>query len=276
MLTWIRRLFVRNEDPPTPDLPGAPPLFSDGEMEWYLLQVYSGLITDHNLSIEYHYKIASYLQQALAEGFGPPLTVEAYEKFVELRKSIYVFSAAKQYSQVREMSALINKEVPVDFKIFRQTADKVFEMYNKQYLKTEYSTAVGQSEMARQWVQFEERKDTLPMLTYHTQRDNRVRDEHASLEGITRPVGDKFWDTYMPKNGWRCRCFVTQHDEEEAPETDLSKKEIPEWGEKAFPKVFRMNSGKDGLIFNPKFHPYFRVAPGDSDFKAQNFGLPTE
>lgn len=245
-------------------------------MEWYVLQVFTGMVTSHNLSVEYHYKIAAYLEKALAEGFGPPLTQEAYETFKGLRRHLYIFSAAKQYSQVREMSALINATGNTgDFKTFRETADKVFESYNKQYLKTEYTTAVGQSEMAKQWVNFEQQKEALPMLRYHTQRDARVRDEHAALEGIVRPVGDKFWNTYMPKNGWRCRCFVTQHTDEEK-ETDLSAREIPPWGDKQFPNVFRMNPGKDQLIFNPKFHPYFKVAPGDADFKAQNFGLPTE
>lgn len=271
MLTsWIKRLFVHNEDPP----PAQLPLFTDTEMEWYVLQVFTGMVTSHNLSVEYHYKIAAYLEKALAEGFGPPLTQESYQTFMGLRKHIYIFSAAKQYSQVREMSALINlKGNTGNFKEFRETADKIFESYNKQYLKTEYTTAVGQSEMAKQWTQFQEQKESLPMLRYHTQRDARVRDEHAALEGITRTVGDKFWNTYMPKNGWRCRCFVTQHTDEEQ-ETDLSMREIPPWGDKQFPNVFRMNPGKDELIFNPRFHPYFKVAPGDADFKAQNFGLP--
>ena len=270
--SWIKHIFTKNEDQGDP---GQIPLFTDSEMEWYLLQVYSGMITDHNLSIEYHYKVAAYLQQALAEGFGPPITTEAYEAYIGLRKHIYIFSAAKQYSQVREMSALINlKGNTGDFKSFRETADKIFGTYNKTYLKTEYTTAVGQSEMAKQWVEFQATKATMPKLRYHTQLDARVRDEHAALEGITLPVDDKFWNTYMPKNGWRCRCFVTQETDEE-PETDMSQKTIPEWGDKAFPKVFRMNPGKDQLIFNPRFHPYFRVAPGDSDFKAENFGLPT-
>jgi uncharacterized protein with gpF-like domain len=107
------------------------------------------------------------------------------------------------------------------------------------------------------------------MLTYHTQRDVRVRDEHSILDGITRPVNDKFWDLYMPKNGWNCRCFVTQHGgkkETEVPEINLD--------EKQFPKTFRMNPGKDKLIFNPDSHPYFRVARGDAGFRDNNYNLP--
>lgn len=271
MLEWIKKILVKNED--------VPDLFSAGEMEWYILSVYQELITKNNLSYEYHYRIAAYLEKAIYEGFGVdlvnvPFTSSKYETLSKLRRSIYIFSAAKQYSQVREMSAFINETgVKSQFKDFRELAGKVFGTYNKNYLKTEYSTAVGQSEMARQWVEFEDKKDVLPMLRYHTQKDARVRDEHAVLEGITRPVDDPFWNSYMPKNGWRCRCFVTQHDDS-VKETDMSKKDLPEWGDKQFPKVFRMNPGKDGVVFNPKFHPYFFVAKGDAEFRKQNFGMP--
>ena len=52
--------------------------------------------------------------------------------------------------------------------------------------------------------------ELLPMLTYQTVGDGRVRPEHAMLDEISRPVGDKFWNTYFPPNGWNCRCTVLQ------------------------------------------------------------------
>lgn len=274
MRNWFRRITIKNAEDPVPPFP-----FSEGEIEYYIASIWHGLITKNNLSIEYHYRIAAYLERAIYEGFGQdfvntPFVSQAYDILRGLRRHIYVFSAAKQYSQVREMSAFItDRGIESGFKEFRELASKVFDTYNKQYLKTEYTTAVGQSEMARQWADIEETKDTFPILTYHTQRDARVRDEHAVLDGISLPVGDPFWNTYMPKNGWRCRCFVTQHTDQVKP-TDMSKRELPGFDDKAFPKVFRMNPGKDRLIFNPKFHPYFQVASGDSDFKKRNFGLP--
>jgi SPP1 gp7 family putative phage head morphogenesis protein len=272
MLAWFKKLPpIFNADDSVPDL------FGESEIEHYILSIFQGIITKNNLSVDYHYRIAAYLEKAIIDGFNDisaaDFTPKRWEILQGLRKSIYVFSAAKQYSQVREMSAFIDAGVGSTFKEFRQLADKVFETYNKTYLKVEYTTAVGQAEMARQWAQIQDQKKVLTKLTYHTQQDARVRDEHAVLNGITRPVDDKFWDSYMPKNAWRCRCFVTQ-ETEEVPETDLSKREIPEFGDKEFPKVFRMNPGKDMLVFNPKFHPYFRVAKGDADFRANNFGLP--
>jgi hypothetical protein len=34
-----------------------------------------------------------------------------------------------------------------------------------------------------------------------------------------------------------------------------------------------MNAGKDGIIFDPKRHPYFRVKKGDKNWRDENFGL---
>jgi SPP1 gp7 family putative phage head morphogenesis protein len=43
---------------------------------------------------------------------------------------------------------------------------------------------------------------------YVTMRDDRVRPEHAALNGTTLPQGHPFWTTHWPPNGWNCRCQV--------------------------------------------------------------------
>ena len=43
---------------------------------------------------------------------------------------------------------------------------------------------------------------------YTTVGDNRVREEHAVLEGVTLPKNDPFWRQFYPPNGWSCRCAV--------------------------------------------------------------------
>lgn len=255
------------------------PPFTPEEQEAYLLAVYLGIITRDNLSLGYHSTIAEVLQEAMVLGFGKSefemnYTSKEAEVFRKMRKNVYVFSAAKQYQQVRTMSKFIEKSgEKLPFNDFKELADVVFNEYNKQYLKSEWITSVGQSQMAKDWAIADEQKEFIPYLEYRTQRDARVRDEHAVLDGITLPVDHKFWNTYMPKNGWRCRCFTVRHEEAEV--TDLEKLDLSALNdEKKFPPVFRMNPGKDGLIFNPKYHPYFRVAKGDKGLMEQNFGLP--
>lgn len=43
---------------------------------------------------------------------------------------------------------------------------------------------------------------------YSTVGDDRVRDQHAALEGITLTKDDPFWQRFYPPNGWNCRCQV--------------------------------------------------------------------
>lgn len=256
-------------------------LFPPEWIEMYLLHVWAGAITKDQLSVDYHLKVGGELENGAGKGFGGKIekfktenSTPEYETALKLRKNIYSFSAAKQYSQVRTMSKFINENgIQSNFSDFRKKADVVFEDYNKNYLKTEYNTAVGQAQNAREWVRAVDQIKIFPTLEYRTQRDSHVRDEHAILDGIKRPVSDPFWNTYMPKNGWNCRCFVVQLEEEE--KTNLKEMDLSELNdEKKFPKEFRMNPGKDGLIFNPKYHPYFKVSPGDGLLKANNFNLP--
>ena len=253
-------------------------LFPENWIELYLAGVWAEAITTDNLSLDYHTKVGGELEKGMEKGFGGRpesfqyITPE-YETALKLRKNIYSFSAAKQYQQVRTMSKFINENgVKSSFKEFRQKADEVFQDYNKNYLRTEYNTAIGQSQNAREWLRAVEQKKTFPVLEYRTQRDSHVRDEHAVLDGIKRPVSDPFWNTYMPKNGWNCRCFVVQHEEKEV--TDLTSRDLSDLNdEKKFPPEFRMNPGKDGLVFNTN-HPYFSVAKGDGVLKRNNFNLP--
>lgn len=43
---------------------------------------------------------------------------------------------------------------------------------------------------------------------YVTVGDDRVRPEHAELEGTILPKDDPFWRKFWPPNGWNCRCQV--------------------------------------------------------------------
>jgi SPP1 gp7 family putative phage head morphogenesis protein len=253
-----------------------PNVFTSEEIEFYILLVYHGIVTKTLLNSEYHAKIAAYFEKALFEGYGGDLfsfgiESKLFSNITQLRRSLYVFSAAKQYSQVREMSSLINvKGEKAEFKVFKEKAGEVFDAYNKNYLKTEFNTAVGQSQMAREYTDYI--VNQTPLIQYRTQRDKRVRDEHAILDGITLPPEDPFWRYNMPKNGWNCRCFTVPVYK--GKETDLTQRDLSDLeDEKKFPKLFRMNPGIDGYIFDPNQHPYFSVAKGDAGFKKANYNL---
>lgn len=242
-------------------------LFTEEEMEAYLDAVYLGLITTYSLSIDYHQKIGSKLYGGVLDGWGKIGFKDLETQVLAgLTENIYVFSAAKQYQQVRQMSKLITENTTA--KQFKEVAESIFDEYNGAYLQTEFDTAVAQSQSARKWTKIQNEKGVFPLLKYKTQQDGLVRDAHADLNNVVRPADDPFWDNHMPANGWNCRCYVQQIEEGEITDNP------PTLTEDQIPKLFRMNAGKDKVIFDPKKHPYFSISKGDAQLKRDNFNLP--
>lgn len=69
-----------------------------------------------------------------------------------------------------------------------------------------YDVNVHQAFSAGRWARIERNKATHPILLYRTMRDEVVRASHARWDGLALPVGDVFWNSHYPPNGWRCRC----------------------------------------------------------------------
>lgn len=57
--------------------------------------------------------------------------------------------------------------------------------------------------------------------TYYTVGDDRVRDEHALLDGVTRKKDDPFWERFWPPNGWNCRCQAVAIYDEDSTQTPV-------------------------------------------------------
>lgn len=110
------------------------------------------------------------------------------------------------------------------------------------------------------------------MLKYSAIIDANTSDICKPLDGITLPVNDKFWNTHAPLNHFNCRCVLLQVGEEKETNKEKVKEVEKEMNDKMQP-LFKMNPGKDKVIFDDK-HPYFEVAPKDKEFAKNNFDLP--
>lgn len=251
-------------------------IFTDDEYEKLIVAIAGGLVTVANLPEPMYLKIARKLTDGVFEGFGKDfegidINSDDYRMLFDLRRNVWVFSGAKTYQQVREVSELLtypDKNEILTFADFKKKAKNILVEYNENWLSAEYGSAISQSRSASQWMQFEKDADLYDKLEYHTVGDSRVRPTHAALDGIVRPVNDKFWDNYMPPNGWRCRCTVLQGDDE-MKTTSLKGFKQPD----DVPDVFMMNAGKDRIVYSPK-HPYFKVEPKDKALARNNFNLP--
>ncbi|MDQ2718227.1 MAG: phage head morphogenesis protein [Bacteroidota bacterium] len=261
--------------------------FSKKQIEDFIKKIHSGEINEHDLPEDLYHAIADYLKQGIYEGYGVnfnKLTKEINQKIAtdfdssdldllsELRENIYMFSAAKTFQQTKEMTEkLVDENGTVrSFSDFKKDAEDIFKTYNKDWLKSEHTTAIGQSQSAVKWNSIEKQKDILPILVYDTIGD--ACDICEPLNGITAKVDDPIWNTIMPLNHFNCRCILQQSAEADLTPDDEKESSFNS-ATKNMNAVFKMNAGKDGYVFN-KDHPYFSVSKDEKGFAQKNFNLP--
>ncbi|MCA6513894.1 MAG: minor capsid protein [Chitinophagaceae bacterium] len=259
--------------------------YSDRLIQALFKGIYTGKIKPRVLPASLYFAIADYLKAGVYEGYGTTLSSLKATKMptgfstadklllTELRTNIYLFSAAKTYQQVREMSnALIGEDGKiVSFKQFREKADQTYTLYNKVWLRTEYDTAIGQAQAAQKWTEIEKNADLFPLLEYSAVLDKRTSDICRPLDGIIAPVNDPIWKKVAPLNHFNCRCLLLQVSEGKQTSSKVKKSKVEET-EKQMDDLFKMNPGQDKYIFSKK-HPYFDVASKDKELAKKNFNL---
>lgn len=250
---------------------------NDQEIEALLNGIWDRKFNTDNLPEDLYLRTAEYLEKGLYKGYGKELDATMYyspdnDLLSELRTNVYIFSGAKTYQQVRDMGGLIASTK--SFSEFQSKAREVYDQYNKHWLKAEYQTAQGQGQMAVLWGQIEHTKDIFPYLEYKAVIDSKTSEICKPLDGVILKVDDPFWDKYSPLNHFNCRCTIKKLDKYTDKLTTNPERMSEIMKELDVPKEFQMNAGKDGYIFNPKEHPYFKVAPKDVARAKDNFGMP--
>lgn len=206
--------------------------------------------------------VAEHLSDAVLNGFGkgfPDLDFDSpdFKMLLNLEKNVYQFSAAKNYHQLQDMNRAL-KDASGNLRPFNEFVKEVqtiSKVYNRAWLETEYRTANNGATLAARWNDYQENADVMPYLQYETVGDGRVRDDHAALDGVIKPIDDPFWNTWYPPNGFNCRCTVLQLTAGSVtPDTRISYPEVP--------PMFRTNLAKQQLVF-PKGHPYWDMPKKD-------------
>ena len=60
----------------------------------------------------------------------------------------------------------------------------------------------------QQWLRMQKSKRGLPFLLYRLGPSNNHHPIHAGWDNLILAVDDSWWDTYLPPNGWGCKCHV--------------------------------------------------------------------
>jgi SPP1 gp7 family putative phage head morphogenesis protein len=187
-----------------------------------------------------------------------------------LTRNIYQFSAAKSLTEMLEFRNLMYDKRTGEMRSFAEFKHAVIakgKVFNGAYLKTEYDTAMQSAIMAHKW-------DTLnaEYLEYSTVGDDRVREDHAALDGLTYPKNHPIWNKMYPPLAWNCRCTVIPGEGSRYnPERGIADgKEVTRLVKGT---VFDTNVGKTRLIFDDK-HPYFINTKGqEKELSYKQYGL---
>ena len=234
------------------------PLFTDAELEAFILNVYKNKYKDGSIDLKRAAKYAGKFMEGVTEGYGKSLSevdydTPDYNMLSALANNVFHFSSAKNRAEIIALSTAVRDENGKvrSFASFKQQASAITGEFQGNWLKAEYDLAINASAMAARWVDYSSDKNAI--LKYSTAHDSRVRPEHRALDGICKPIGDPFWDTYFPPNGWNCRCHALKTLSGKITPND----QIPADAIDSVPPMFRSNFAKEGLIFPPN-HPYLR------------------
>lgn len=218
--------------------------------------VLSGTDVHPDLYNEYYRRLTDAAQTGWGRSWWNPETLTEAEHIERMRRNLASFSAHKAQAALAEARAYLydadgNKRPKAQFE---ELARGTMRRHNRTYLRAELDTATGAAAQAEGWQRFTSRAYLYPNLRYETVGDERVREEHKTMDGAVYPLDSPFWDTYYPPNGWRCRCIVIQTD-------DPVKEQEAGWTPS---KGFNQNVGKTMQLFGED-HPYFKVSKASAD-----------
>lgn len=226
-------------------------------------KIKSGELSPSDLNADLVEKIYNDVSKPVKTEYGKKFIDYDYKEpgslIQKFKKNLWQFSCAKTLAELEQVNQLLldkNGRVKPDH-LFKDDLKKANFQFNHNYLQAEIQTAKRGAQMAHLWSKFVEQSHIYPNLVYRTVGDDRVRPDHAILNGIVKPVDDPFWRTYYPPNGWRCRCTVMNTSEDITPVKYDDPTVQPE---------FHGNTALDEEIFTEK-GSFFKLL--NKDFKAQ-------
>jgi hypothetical protein len=233
--------------------------------------IYNGNITPLNLPDNLYKQTALHLTGALENGAGIDFSNYQFgeigkEMAYNLRENIYLFSGAKTFQYVLSTKNLVIDEAGqvIPFKEFEKLAGENFDLYNKTWLRTEWSTAQISAKNIVDFKELEANAEFFPFVKYRTLGDSNVSEVCKQFDGVVKRIGSDWLKVNAPQNHFNCRCYLEPM--EDGAETNTSRMKVKPEG------IFAQNPAFTGQVFT-KAHPYFDVPPQFEKFAKNNFNL---
>ena len=196
---------------------------------------------------------------AVTEGFkdSPAVSYDFKERILHSNE---VFSAFKVHRMQEDMAArLLDSEGNLkSFEQFAQDVKDITSHQCRQWLRTEYDTAIKRAQLAADWQRFEDEKDVLPNLRWVPSTAANPSADHMVFWDTVKPIDDPFWSAHKPGDHWGCQCSLEATDEPATATPRSGQRDEPAPG-------LENNPGKDGELFSDK-HPYFPDSCQDCPF----------
>lgn len=154
------------------------------------------------------------------------------------------FAAAEEYAMMDDILKYSEDEGFEDY-------EGICERYNLTYAETENEQVLYAAWVAGWWIN----QSSDALITYMTQGDERIRESHQGLEGLTFTKSN-FPSDLIPPIDWRCRCYLLSGSNEASASAFL--KTDADYRKKVNP-VFAESLAMKGGIFSES-HPYFTSA----------------
>lgn len=172
----------------------------------------------------------------------------------DFRYNTSVFSAFKSHAEVGALEAALRDESGRlrSFREYEQAVAPIIGKYSREWLRTEYNTAVRAADSARYYREALRTKRIFPHLEYVESLASNKREEHKAWVGTVLPIEHPWWDTHMPPSAWNCKCSVRKTRQAVTP--------VPAEGpdEEAMPSTLRQNPGKTASPLKLSEHPYLK------------------
>lgn len=203
---------------------------------------------------------------AAAEGLkGHPAVRSDFKQ--QLLHNNEVFAAFKVHRLQSDMARQM-VDAQGNLKSFEQWAEDVRPIANhqcRQWLRTEYDTAVKRASLAADWQRFEDEKDVLPNLRWIPSTAAQPDAFHQSMWDTVLPVDHPFWSAHHPGDRWGCQCGMEATDDPVTPTPTADYRTSP---------GLENNPGRDAKLFN-ETHPYFPDSCDSCPFYGGKVSGPT-
>ena len=242
----------------TPDLSEHSPAYGVETIAQALLNIYREVVdVEGGIEPNLYQETRRIFSEAVADGWvkasdrDVPTPDQAFrDAFLH---SADVFSAFRVHRMQQDIAAqMIDSNGNVKpFRKFVKDVSPYIEHRNRQWLQTEYNTAILRAQNAAEWQQFMAEKDVFPNLEWIPSTSPNPGEDHRVFWGTVRPVDDPFWNVHKPGDRWNCKCELRQTEKAVTPVPTSRAKALDNAA-----KGLESNPAKDKEVFSDK-HPYY-------------------